>query len=81
MQSPLKQASRNTTTTNQLFKKQHLPLNPTFTPELHTNNTNTHSIINDEDVDDDNVFCLKIMLIHLGHQNMTMLFPLWDPLF
>ena len=33
--------------------KQCLWLNPTFIPELHTNNTNTHSSINNEDVDDD----------------------------
>jgi hypothetical protein len=52
MQAPSKQASINTTT--QLFKKQWLWLNPTFTQEQHTNNTNTHSI-EDEAMDDDDV--------------------------
>jgi hypothetical protein len=47
----MKRVSRNATT-NQLFKKQRLRLNPIFTPELHTNNTNTHQIINNEDVDE-----------------------------
>jgi hypothetical protein len=51
----MKRVSRNATT-NQLFKKQRLRLNPIFTPELDTNNTNPNQIINNEDVDDDDVF-------------------------
>ena len=52
MQAPSKRAS--TKTTAQLFKKQHLWLNPTFAQEQPTNNTNTHCL-DDQTMDDDDV--------------------------
>jgi len=52
MQAASKRASFSST--NQLFKKQRLRLNPTFTQQHHTNNTITHNIedqpLNDDDV-------------------------------
>ena len=55
LQSPSKRASINTTT-NQLFKKQCLRLNPTFSQQQHLNSTNIHRSINDDDMDDDDPF-------------------------
>ena len=61
MQAPPKQALTNTTA--QLFKKQRLQLNPSFTEQQHTINVmNTHSI-EDEAMDDDDVFCPMMMLL------------------
>jgi hypothetical protein len=51
-QFPSKKAS--TKTTAQLFKKQRLRLNPTYAPELPTNNTNTHNPRDQSMYDDDN---------------------------
>ena len=42
------------TTTTQLFKKQRLRLNPTFTQHQHTNTTSTH-IFEDEAMGDDRI--------------------------
>jgi hypothetical protein len=53
MQAPSKRASINTSSTDQLFKKQRLWKNPTFPLQQHTNNSNSHSIVMDETVDDD----------------------------
>jgi hypothetical protein len=52
LRAPSKQALANTTA--QLFKKQRLWLNPSFTQQHHINNINTHSI-EDETMDDDDI--------------------------